>query len=142
MSLLLGVANDAKLETLVMLLDHGAHVGATFDDTEHTTRGFTALHYAVYSCVETHLKDADPAYSGTARSDADAVVRLLIARGAPLDVQTRALHTPRALVIDAGSTPRDIAFACNNADVSVAVAALIDDAMATRDAARAALTGT
>ena len=67
MSLLLGVANDAKLETLVMLLDHGAHVGATFDDTEHTTRGFTALHYAVYSCVETHLRGPCLQRHGTKR---------------------------------------------------------------------------
>jgi hypothetical protein len=42
-------------------------------------------------------------------------------------------------VVVGGSTPRDIALACENADVAIAVAALIDHAVAKRDAARAAI---
>ena len=102
----------------------------------------TALHYAVYYCVESHMKDADATYSGEKRSNAEAVVRLLIERGAPLDTQSRASHSPNPQrVIVGGSTPRDIAIACENADVAVAVAAIIDHAVAKRDAARAALLG-
>ena len=143
MCLLQGVTSNAKLDTLRMLLDAGANVGAVFDDNvQPVTHGTTALHHAVYYCVESHMKDADATYSGEKRSDAEAVVRLLIERGAPLDVQSRASLSPKPWrAIDAGATPRDIAIACENADVAVAVAAIIDHAVAKRDAARAALLG-
>ena len=143
MCLLQGVTSNAKLETLRMLLDAGANVGAVFgDDVQPVTHGTTALHHAVYHCVESHKKDADPTYGGEKRTDAEAVVRLLIERGAPLDVQSRADLSPKPWrTIAAGSTPRDIAIACENADVAVAVAAIIDHAAAKRDAARAALLG-
>ena len=102
--------------------------------------GWTPLHDAVYFCVESHMKDADAAYSGAKRSNADAVVRLLIERGAPLDTQSRETHSPNPQrVVVGGSTPRDIAIACENGDVAVAVAAIIDHAVAKRDAARAAI---
>ena len=138
MSLIHGVVRNAKLETLIMLLDAGAHVGAVVDDSVVATRGWTPLHYAVYFCVESHMKDADATYSGAKRSNADAVVRLLIERGAPLDTQSRESHSlnPQRVVVG-GSTPRDIAIACENGDVAVAVAAIIDHAVAKRDAARA-----
>ena len=140
MSLIHGVVRNAKLETLIMLLDAGAHVGAVVDDSMVATRGWTPLHYAVYFCVESHMKDADATYGGAKRSNADAVVRLLIERGAPLDTQSRESHSlnPQRVVVG-GSTPRDIALACENADVAVAVAAIIDHAVAKRDAARAAI---
>ena len=143
MCLLQGVTSNAKLDTLRMLLDAGANVGAVFDDNvQPVTHGTTALHHAVYYCVESHMKDADATYSGEKRSDAEAVVRLLIERGAPLDVQSRASLSPKPWrAIDAGATPRDIAIACENADVAVAVAAIIDHAVAKREAARAALLG-
>jgi len=146
MCLIHGVVRNCKLETLIMLLDAGAHVGAGVDDsvvaTGGWTHGWTPLHYAVYFCVESHMKDADAAYSGAKRSNADAVVRLLIERGAPLDTQSRESHSlnPQRVVVG-GSTPRDIALACENADVGVAVAAIIDHAVAKRDAARAAILG-
>ena len=143
MCLLQGVTTNAKLETLKMLLDAGANVGAVFgDDVQPVTHGTTALHHAVYHCVESHKKDADATYGGEKRSNADAVVRLLIERGAPLDTQSRESHSlnPQRVVVG-GSTPRDIAIACENGDVAVAVAALIDHAVAKRDAARAALLG-
>ena len=82
MCLLQGVTSNAKLDTLRMLLDAGANVGAVFDDdVQPVTHGTTALHHAVYYCVESHMKDADATYSGEKRSDAEAVVRLLIERG-------------------------------------------------------------
>ena len=142
MSLIHGVVRNAKLETLIMLLDAGAHVGAVVDNSMVATGGWTPLHYAVYFCVESHMKDADATYGGAKRSDADAVVRLLIERGAPLDTQSRESHSlnPQRVVVG-GSTPRDIAIACENADVAVAVAAIIDHAVAKRDAARAAILG-
>ena len=142
MSLIHGVVRNAKLETLIMLLDAGAHVGAVVDNSMVATGGWTPLHYAVYFCVESHMKDADATYGGAKRSNADAVVRLLIERGAPLDTQSRESHSlnPQRVVVG-GSTPRDIALACENADVAVAVAAIIDHAVAKRDAARAALLG-
>ena len=120
----------------------GSHVGAVVDDSVVATGGWTPLHYAVYFCVESHMKDVDTTYGGAKRSNADAVVRLLIERGAPLDTQSRASHSlnPQRVVVG-GSTPRDIAIACENADVAVAVAAIIDHAVAKRDAARAALLG-
>ena len=46
---------------------------------------------------------------------------------------------PSTTACTAGSTARDIADACPNADVRATVLALIDDAVAARDAARAAL---
>ena len=146
MCLIHGVVRDCKLETLIMLLDAGAHVGAVVDDsvvaTGGWTHGWTPLHHAVYFCVESHMKDADATYGGAKRSNADAVVRLLIERGAPLDTQSRESHSlnPQRVVVG-GSTPRDIALACENADVAVAVAAIIDHAVAKRDAARAAILG-
>ena len=141
MSLIHGVVRNCKLETIKMLLDEGAPVGAVFDESVlPATHGWTPLHYAVYFCVESHMKDADATYGGAKRSNADAVVRLLIERGAPLDTQSRESHSlnPQRVVVG-GSTPRDIALACENADVAVAVAAIIDHAVAKRDAARAAI---
>ncbi len=142
MSLIHGFVRNAKLETLRMLLDEGAPVGAVVDNSMVATGGWTPLHYAVYFCVESHMKDADATYGGAKRSNADAVVRLLIERGAPLDTQSRESHSlnPQRVVVG-GSTPRDIAIACENGDVAVAVAALIDHAVAKWDAARAALLG-
>ena len=83
--------------------------------------------------------EADPAYDGKKWSAAAAVARLLIERGISLDIRTTAASEIFDRFPPAGSTARDIADACPNADVRATVLALIDDAMATRDAARAAL---
>ena len=63
----------------------------------------------------------------------------MIERGISLDIRTTAASENFDRFPPAGSTARDIADACPNADVRATVLALIDDAMATRDAARAAL---
>ena len=128
------VINYKNLETVQLLLDHGA--GVSFLGP---TTGGTTLHYAIHHYVEHLRTEADPAYDGKKWSAAAAVARLLIERGISLDIRTTAASEIFDRFPPAGSTARDIADACPNADVRATVLALIDDAVATRDAARAAL---
>jgi hypothetical protein len=139
-ALICAVQYRKNLETVLLLLDHGAGVSEL-----STTTGGTAFHYAIYHYVEHLRKEVDPAYPGVVWSAAAAVARLLVERGVSLDIKTRAAHVEifaQHHAVPAGSTARDIADACLNADVRATVLALIDNAVATRDAARAALTGT
>ena len=121
----LGTAADGGyLELVELLLFKGASVtnGACLADGSISMR-----------------TEADPAYDGEKWSAAAAVARLLIERGISLDIRTTAASENFDRFPPAGSTARDIADACPNADVRATVLALIDDAVATRDAARAAL---
>ena len=131
------VVCGASPKTLRLLLDAGAS-----PSSKCHIQGATALHWALAQLAEAH---ACPDYYRD-KGDAEAVVRLLIARGADLGVGTiqtlqlpgrpHSAHeigredSPPAPI---GATPRETAIAVSrNAAARDAVLAVYDDAVAQR----------
>lgn len=132
--LVFAVAGMSNVGVIRLLLENGADPSAV-----EIGGDFTALHWAVKQLLEfiSEEKSQDVVRKKTRNhiNRTDAIVRLLITRGANIDAPSiKEYHSSiTSLVVPAGTTPREIPLHCEHEEARVKVLAVIEEAVGARN---------